>query len=239
MAKKLAIDIGNTFSKAGLFEGEELLEVKERLGKVDLLCFVRDIRPDFVIICNVGGGKLNFFEEIADDFQITYLDYTTHLPIQNDYASPKTLGMDRIAAAVGAYSLYQSQSNLIIDLGTCVTYDFITKQGVYKGGRISPGMRSRFRSMHEFTGTLPMIENAEAELNVGNDTRSCMISGVVNGLRAEIETCITDFKSEFGDFNVILCGGDAKFFESRIKRSIFVNQHLVLHGLNRILETND
>ena len=163
----------------------------------------------------------------------------TPIPIGNDYSTSATLGMDRLAAAVGAWSMGVGKDLLVIDAGTAITYDFVSASGVYKGGNIAPGIWLRFRSLHEHTGALPMVEARGVVPMLGNDTETAIRSGVLNGIRHEMEGYIDELGSLFPSLLVFLTGGDVDFFDIKIKRRIFAVPDLVLRGLARIVEFNE
>jgi type III pantothenate kinase len=166
------------------------------------------------------------------------LTHTLPLPIINSYATPETLGVDRLASVCGARTLFPTEASLVIDSGTCITYDFIDADGVYKGGAIAPGLSMRLRAMHEFTARLPLVEVNENAILIGNSTVSCIQSGALNGMIAEIEGTISRYQVHYPQLRVILCGGDTHFFENNLKGTIFAVQNLVLRGLNSILLHN-
>lgn len=160
------------------------------------------------------------------------------LPFKSEYATPETLGADRIAAVAGASKLFPGENVLAIDLGTCITYDFITMQNIYKGGAISPGINMRFKAMKHFTARLPKLPVPDNLPDItGDSTRSCMESGVLNGVSFEIEGMVAAYK-KFGEIKIILTGGDAFIFEKKFKEYIFAAPDLVLIGLNVILQHN-
>jgi type III pantothenate kinase len=166
------------------------------------------------------------------------LNRNLSLPIQNHYQTPDTLGMDRLAGACGAHALFPTQNCLVIDAGTCVTFDFVDGSGVYYGGGISPGLHMRFKAMHTFTAKLPLISPKAGVPLIGASTEASMQSGVVNGMIAEMEGIIARYAGKYAELRVILCGGDAGFFENQLKASIFASPELVLIGLNSILIHN-
>jgi type III pantothenate kinase len=160
------------------------------------------------------------------------------VPLVKDYDTPETLGADRVAAAVGATVLFPDEELVVIDMGTCITYDYVDRREHFQGGLISPGMRMRFQAMHTFTLRLPLIEAIEVPSLIGKSTRHAMQSGVMNGLIAEINGIVDAYRSQSPNCRVVLCGGDVPFFESLLKPPIFVVSELVLIGLNRILQYN-
>jgi type III pantothenate kinase len=161
---------------------------------------------------------------------------TTPLPIRNLYASPQTLGNDRLAAAVGASVRFPGCNVLAVDAGTAITYELVSARGEYLGGNISPGVALRFKALHEFTARLPLCEIAESYSSPGSNTREAITAGVLNGVIYEVEANIDQFALKYSNLQVVLTGGGADFLAKRVKRTIFVDYDLVLIGLNRILE---
>ncbi|NNK40613.1 MAG: type III pantothenate kinase, partial [Winogradskyella sp.] len=160
------------------------------------------------------------------------------LPFINKYETPKTLGVDRIALVSASVLHFPDQNVLIIDAGTCVTYDFITNDNNYIGGAISPGLSMRYRALNTFTAKLPLLNVQQPKSVVGKTTESSIHSGVVNGIVLEIDGVIDQYKEQFGDLTVILTGGDGKFLSNQLKNSIFANSNFLLQGLNYILQFN-
>ncbi|OJJ17630.1 hypothetical protein BKI52_27605 [marine bacterium AO1-C] len=238
-ALNLCIDLGNTFGKAGFFRQNHLVEYHEQLSEKDLLDLIRVKQPQQVIISSVRKHLGELIDQIKQYTEVMVLDSELPVPFNNHYDTPKTLGTDRIAGVIGARVLYPNQSCLVIDAGTCITYDFIDNQDNYYGGSISLGLQMRFKALNHFTQQLPLITPAsETPDLIGNNTQNAILSGVINGVVAEINGIMNDYREKFGNFAPILCGGDAAFFESKIKESIFVASNLILIGLNRILIYN-
>ena len=165
-------------------------------------------------------------------------DHSSELPIKRGYATPETLGLDRIAAVVGAVMQCPDKAVLIVDAGTCVTYDLLTADGTFAGGNIAPGIRLRLRAMHEHTGKLPLIDDAGETPEIGFSTETAMRAGAVLGVAYEIEGYIARLNKVYPDLFVFLTGGDALKLAAKIKSRIFVDENLVLTGLNRILQEN-
>ena len=184
------------------------------------------------------AAKSGEFLKSLAEHQVLIFSAETPLPIQLAYATPHTLGADRIAAAVGANSVFPKQNVLCFDFGSCITTEFVDQQGVYKGGSIAPGMNLRFKAMHTFTDQLPLIAAQQfiAPVLTGNSTDSCMISGVVNGILFEIKGMIAAYELKYQNLKVVFTGGDATYFESLLNMKIFVDPNLVLRGLYEILE---
>ena len=149
------------------------------------------------------------------------------------------MGVDRLALVSAFAKAYPKQNGLIIDAGTCITYDFINAEGVYLGGAISPGLRLRYTSLHNLTANLPLLETKEVEQWIGDTTESAIHSGVYNGLIQEIDGVIAQYKDKYEPLVVILTGGDAHILSKRLKNSIFAHSNFLLEGLNYILKLTD
>ena len=167
-----------------------------------------------------------------------YFDNDVRLPITIKYKTPHTLGKDRIAAVVGAYYLQPNRNILIIDAGTCITYELLEASGSYLGGNISPGMTTRFKALNDYTKKLPLVNEREEVPCWGTCTEDAIRAGVVNGIVFEMDGYIDKAKELYSDVLVFLTGGHSFYFESRLKNFIFADINLVLTGLNRILEYN-
>jgi type III pantothenate kinase len=233
----LVIDSGNTSIKLGVFENGELKEIMSNPSVERLRETASGLSADNVIISSVSINP----DELSSCFRaknIIILNAETRLPFKNLYKTSQTLGTDRIAAVAGAKKLYPDNHCLVIDAGTCITFDFIDKENNYLGGSISPGITLRFKALNNFTARLPLVERKDKVELIGNGTEEAILSGVMNGTAAELGSMIDAYKERFPDLKVIICGGDASFFESKIKQSIFAVPELVLIGLNRILEYN-
>jgi type III pantothenate kinase len=168
-----------------------------------------------------------------------YVKYTheTPVPIKNNYESQETLGLDRLAIAIGANALFPGEDILVIDAGTAITFELII-QNCYEGGSISPGLSMRFKALHQFTGRLPLVNQVGHCQIPAKDTESAIRTGVVMGMKGEIESYQNQFAHKYPNIKTLLSGGDAIFFAGMLKSSIFVNMNLTLIGLNRILEYN-
>lgn len=231
------IDLGNTFGKMGLFQNGKLIDFRKGLRVKTVLKELKKVKPNHTIISSVTKDRSelnNIFSEIDN---LIILSPETPIPIKNGYKTPNTLGHDRLAAAVGAKSYYPDSSVLIIDMGTAIKYDFIDSKAVFKGGIIGPGLQMRFKALHTFTKKLPLIEADGIPKLIGDSTSTCIQSGVINGLAAEMNGIIARYKSK-EPVQIIITGGDAPFFESQINYPTFAAPNLVLEGLNRILEYN-
>jgi type III pantothenate kinase len=234
------LDIGNTYIKLYAKNQDFILLFKEKeweQKKIEKLIS----GLDKLIISNVRYTSEQMEKHISDAVSCPFilLSKKTPLPITLNYDTPQTLGKDRIATAVAAYKLFPNKNNVIFDIGSCMTIDFIDKKGVFHGGRISPGLEMRLKAMHHFTGKLPLVEKNSEIGSVEKSTTACMQSGAFWGLFFEIEGTIEDFKKRYSDINVILTGGDANMFDKRLKSSIFADSFFLLKGLENILIYND
>ena len=237
---KLIIDIGNTAIKIALFEGKQLKNtaIFDECTLQNILKLVNNHDISGTIISSVKDINANT-KKLIHHFDALFLDENTPLPIIIDYKTPKTLGKDRIAAIVRASVLFPEQDVLVFDAGTCLTIDFITKEKVYKGGRISPGITMRYKALHQFTNQLPLCSFSSERVLMGYDTESSIISGVQQGILAEVREIINVYKKENKETIIAVTGGDCFFFEKELKNSIFANPNLVLIGLNEILDYNE
>ena len=236
----MVIDIGNTLTKVGVFDATRL--VRKLTWKEWNLDQLKELLQKKAIQSVAVSSVAHLDQQIESFLQLHYfylnLDASTPLPIKNLYRTPKTLGKDRLAAVVGAFELYPGENSLVIDAGTCITYDLIDAKGRYYGGNISPGIDLRFRAMNAFTARLPLVERGARRKGVGHDTESAMQTGSQWGAVFEVEGFIRRYEERFGRINVILTGGAANYFAKKVKTQIFVNHNLVLLGLNKILNYN-
>lgn len=234
----LVVDIGNTSSKVGIFKQHNLVEERVFANQATLNEYVASVQAQAAMIASVSKTYDAILPSTKHIKQVLLLTHQLPLPITNLYATPETLGVDRLAGVCGAAQLFPDEPCLVIDSGTCITYDFINEKAQYLGGAIAPGLQMRLRAMHEFTARLPLVNfEANAPL-IGNSTKSCIQSGAFNGMQAEIEGTIERYRQHYPQMRVILCGGDTHFFENSLKGTIFAVQNLVLKGLNSILLHN-
>ncbi|MDO4160905.1 MAG: type III pantothenate kinase, partial [Prevotellaceae bacterium] len=238
----LIIDIGNTCAKLVCFDGDTVVE-EMRIDKGEgyrLNDFCSKYKFDKGIISSVSTVSDDFVDIVDNlDFPVIKMaSDKTPIPIKNSYATP-SLGTDRLAAAVGANYLQPGKDILIIDIGTCVTFDFVSADGVYRGGNISLGPTMRLKALHEFTSRLPLIERKGVVETIGTTTETAMRSGVVWGIKYEIEGYVSDFMKKYPYLFVYLTGGVHMDLHFPEKMPIFANDFIVPIGLNRILEYNN
>ena len=237
----LIIDIGNTRAKAFAFEGDRIADSMATGHRLTGLAdFARRTGCTRGIYSSVGHIPEEGYEEMGRlDFALVQLTGETPVPVNIKYHTTETLGADRIAAIVGARTLQPEGYLLVIDSGTCITYEFLDSENNYLGGNIAPGLGLRLRSMHEHTALLPLI-SAEGEVpEMGYDTETALRSGVVRGIKYEIEGYIRHFQQEYPQISVFLTGGDIKYLDMSPKSSIFVDDFIVPRGLNKILQYNE
>ncbi len=240
---KLIIDIGNTRTKFAVFSGDKTKEVfvTENLS-VKLLTRVVEKYPAIgsAILSSVKDYPPEIDAFLQARFYFLKLDNRTPLPVKILYKSPQTLGKDRMAIAAASRALFPGENVLAIDAGTTITYDFVNKKGEYPGGSISPGIQMRLKALHVFTGKLPLVETLISDINlVGNDTQSSILSGVLNGVVAEVDGIISAYRAHYPQLKVVLSGGDEKYFDKRLKNNIFALPIFVLKGLKEILDFNE
>ena len=237
----LVVDIGNTLLKLAVFDGGRLV-AQQCVGELREETFaglLGGARAARAVVASTRGEAPAIVEAVRrhTDYLLEFTP-ATPVPIGNAYLTPATLGRDRLAAAVGAATLYPRRNALIVDFGTAVTLDFVSADGVFRGGCISPGMAMRFRALHEYTAALPLCDATDSAELLGRTTDEAVRLGVMNSLAFEIEGYIARMQGEIEDLCVIFTGGDTNFFAKRIKNTIFANCNLVFWGLNRILEYN-
>ncbi len=236
----LVLDFGNTRIKAGLFDGQTLIENKvfdsenELLHYTDTLVVVKKC-----LIGSVTNAHLKTSEVLPTKFKTIVFTANTSIPLKNYYKSALTLGSDRIAASVGAFSLYPSHNVLTIDAGTCIKYNFVNSNNEYLGGAISPGIPMRLKSMHHYTSALPLVEMDKSyEKLIGQSTTESLLSGALLGAVAEVEATIQRYESQYNDLVVIVTGGDADYLCKQVKKRFFADPNILLRGLNTILNFN-
>ena len=239
---KLIIDIGNSVTKMVAFRGDEPVDETRMEGGAlsGLSAFVEKHAFSRGIIGTVRPLTACEEEELGK-LQIPMLRFSpdTPIPVTNRYRTPETLGSDRLAAVVGASSIKPKTDLLIIDAGTCITYEVIDARGNYWGGNIAPGMQMRLRALNEFTARLPLV-SAEGEVpGMGYNTETAIRSGVLRGMKYEIEGYIKSMRAKFPCLQVFLTGGDHINFDTNIKNLIFNDKYIVPRGLNKILDYNE
>jgi type III pantothenate kinase len=240
MNKTLCLDFGNSRLKAAVFLDEEINEIfliKED-AETHLEEIVQQHQPQFSILSSVIEHSAGIEKLLKEQTKFHKLTNTSKLAFTIPVGKPETVGADRLAIASAAVNMFPNQHNLVIALGSCVTYNFINKQHQLMGGAISPGMEMRFRAMHEYTAKLPVAKATWNVPLIGYDTITNLQSGVVFGMAGEIDKMIEMYNDRYSNFNVLLTGGDIPFFEPHLKKKIFADPHLIFKGLYAISKIN-
>jgi type III pantothenate kinase len=238
----LVIDVGNTRIKAAVFKQNTVVMTgfflcKDYENEIEnLLAKYQEIQN--ICVSSVGSLKQDNFQIFEKRAKITFITSQSKFPFQNLYQSPTTLGIDRMILATGAVLQFPNQNRLVIDAGTCITYDFIDENDRYLGGAISPGIQLRYQSLHQHTSRLPLLEREMPEGIIGNTTSQAIHSGVVNGLVNEIDGFINEYKSKNANIIIILTGGDSDFLAKRLKNAIFAHSNFLLESLNKTFQYN-
>jgi type III pantothenate kinase len=240
--QNLVIDIGNTRTKVAIFENNEMVVryTTDTVTAEDIESMKNEYPlVENAILSSVRNDTSNLLVLLKQHFRFAIeLDHNTCLPLENLYETPHTLGKDRIAAAVGANSLYPNQNLLIIDAGTAVTYDFVNNKNQYMGGFITPGLSMRFKALHHFTDRLPLLNTTQPESYMGTNTTQSIIGGIQYGLEGELNRIIQLFTDKANNLFIILTGGDTNYFDKLLKKHNFVALEITLLGLNTILASN-
>ncbi len=235
---QLALDAGNSSIKFGLFDDSNLIDS----GRI---AYGEDLES-YISANHLKSISKIIYSSVVDNLDIKNLpkvktiriNHHSTFPFPNNYKTPSTLGIDRLVACVGAHKI--GQNTLVIDAGSCITFDYVSEELGYQGGAISPGLNMRFQSMNNFTDQLPLVSEFENYPNMlGDTTIDCLKSGVINGVKAEISSFISHFKSKNENLIVFLTGGDSSFLGAELKNGIFADQNLVLKGLNNLIELNE
>jgi len=232
----LAVDIGNTRIKSAVFEGDVILESavftqKEFRKNIENI-LLKHSEITHLVVASVGNMDQKEFMYFENRVKIHLITQQDLFPFRNLYRTPLTLGIDRMVLTSGAVMQFPKQNRLVIDAGTCVTYDFVDASENYHGGAIAPGLRLRYESLHHFTAKLPLLTFENPEYLIGKTTSESIHSGVVNGFVYEIDGFIEEYKKLYPEIVIILTGGDAEFLAKRLKNTIFADSNFLLESLN-------
>jgi len=242
MSLNLCIDWGNTNIKAAIFDNNRLQKqflFSEENALEQVSNIMDTYKPVKAVLCAVVSHTEALAKLVRSKIPgLLVVDGRTSVPINNAYLSQDTLGPDRLVLVYAAYDENPTKNNLVISVGTCVTYNLVQNNKTFRGGAISPGLQMRAKALHTFTDMLPEVAVDEYAILLGYDTETCMQSGIFNGMLAEIDGMIAAYESKYSDFNAILTGGDAPYFASKLKSKIFADPGLLLRGLNLILNYN-
>ena len=236
----MVIDIGNSFSKVGLFDKNILIEYKEfKLFSVDdIKSFFSSKTITNSIISNVSSYDKKVFEFLNTNSNLVLFDAEIKLPFKNKYGSVETIGNDRIALVSQASRLYPDKNVLVIDSGSCITYDFLNDKNEYLGGGISPGLNMKLKALNNQTARLPLVKKTQIKYLIGKSTETSILSGVINGTLGEINYIIEEYKKRYKKIVIILTGGDLNFLFNHIKNGILADPKFLLSGLNILIELN-
>jgi type III pantothenate kinase len=238
----LAIDVGNTQIKTAVFEQNTLVQ-KEITSYSDWKNGVKNSLKNFpkidtIAVASVGRLQKEDFLDLSESVKLHFVSKESKFPFQNLYSTPNTLGIDRMILAAGAVLQFPNKNRLVIDAGTCITYDFIDSNDNYLGGAISPGIRLRYEALHNYTAKLPLLSIENPKNLIGNSTNQSIHSGVINGVTMEIEGFINSNLDKNDNFIIILTGGDSDFLAERLKNTIFANPNFLLESLNQTFQYN-
>ncbi len=238
----LAIDVGNTRIKSAVFEQDNMMEQfifsnEDFLEKIEII-FKKYSKVAIIVVASVGNLEKEDFSAFENRAKIVFITRELSFPFNNHYDTPNTLGIDRMVLASGAAIQFPKKNRLIIDAGTCITYDFVDENDNYLGGAISPGIRLRYESLHNYTAKLPLLKREIPKKTIGKSTEQSIHSGVINSVVFEIDGHIDSFISKNDNFIIIFTGGDADFLANKLKNTIFANSNFLLESLNQIYQYN-
>lgn len=236
----LAIDIGNTRTKIAIFEKDTLkdvlfIELKNIEKILENIFKKKSIKPK-TILSSVGKLQNETLLWLQQNTEVIEITHESNFPFKNLYATPTTLGIDRMVLAAGAVLQFPKSNRLIIDAGTCITYEFVTEKDEYLGGAISPGLLLRYKALNHYTAKLPLLAPEDIDYLIGDQTDRSIHSGVINGITQEIEGIIAQYKLLYPDLKIILTGGDTLFLVKRLKNVIFANSNFLLESLNNLYQ---
>lgn len=238
----LIVDLGNTLAKFFLYKNGQCVKEHE-VNKENF----RDTAESLILSHKVIKGLIysdvsnqagDFFENFSDQFSVIAVSSNMQLPFINSYQSPESLGSDRIVLVAAACKSHPNTNVLIIDMGTCITYDFLDANNIYQGGAISPGFEMRYKSLNQFTGNLPLLDTDEGQSPSGKNTEQAIHAGIYFGIIDEINARINYYKLKYDSLTVILTGGDANKLPKTLKNSIFAHPNFMAEGMFHLLKLN-
>jgi type III pantothenate kinase len=237
----LCLDFGNTRLKYAVFAGNAMAEVAvlENDGPELIRTLVERYHPSKSILSSVINHAPEIEEILAQQTRFHKLSHLTRMPFTVPVGKPETMGADRLALAAAAVQFHPGKNNLVVGLGTAITYNFINQYAQFLGGGISPGMELRFKSLNDYTAKLPLVKKDWNFPLVGYDTRTNILSGVILGMAKEIDGMIDAYEARYGNFNVVLTGGDSAYFAGHLKNRIFADPEFLYKGLYALSETNN
>jgi type III pantothenate kinase len=241
MIKTLCLDFGNTRLKAAIFEDEIFMEeyVLPDDDGVTIENFITLHQPQKSILSSVINHNPEIEQVLVKHTSFHKLSHLTQINFTTPVGKPETIGADRLALMAAAVHYFPNRNNLVIGLGSCITYNFINQYHEFLGGSISPGMEMRFKAMNEHTALLPLVEKDWNFPIIGYDTKTNLQSGVIAGITYEISGYIDFYAKSYNNFNVVLTGGDAGYFARQLKNRIFADLNFLFKGLYALSETNN
>ena len=239
--KTICFDFGNTRLKAAVFEDENFSEeiVLPNDETITIKKLLADHNPQKTILSSVIEHNTEIEDLLAAKTAFHKLSHLTKANFTTPVGRPETIGADRLALSAAAVHFYPKQNNLVVALGSCITYNFINQYHQFIGGSISPGMEMRFKAMQVFTAKLPLVQKEWNFPLIGYDTKTNMLSGVIGGITYEIDGFINEYAQKYGNFNVVLTGGDTSYFAGQLKNKIFADPYFLFKGLYALSETNN
>ena len=241
MTKTICFDFGNTRLKAAIFNNDELKEIiymqDDLPGTIETI--LKTFQPDRSILSSVINHNNESITLLSKKTQFHQLGHLSRLPFTTPVGKPETIGADRLALAAAAVQYFPGKNNLVIGLGSCITYNFINQSHEFIGGSISPGLEMRLKSVHQFTAKLPLVKATWNVPLIGYDTNTNISSGIVIGMAKEIDGIVEAYSEKFSNFNVLLTGGDIVHLGSHLKKKIFADPELIFKGLYAICKANN
>ena len=240
MSFTLCLDFGNTRRKAAVFQdGNIIRHINLENDLADIQWLLQEYKPATSILSSVVNHLDEIEALLKTNTRFHLLSHQSKLPFTTPVNKPDTIGTDRLALAAAAVHLHPKKNNLVIGLGTCITYNFINNKHEFIGGAISPGMEMRFKSLNTFTAKLPLIAKDWSFPLVGYNTKTNILSGVILGMTKEVDGMIDLYAEKYGNLNVLLTGGDSAYFAYHLKNKIFADLNLIFKGLYAISELNN
>lgn len=241
MTKTICLDFGNTRLKAAIFENEnfseEIVLPNDETATIEKL--LADHKPQKTILSSVIEHNADIENVLSASSTFHKLSHLTKANFTTPVGKPETIGADRLALSAAAVHFYHGKNNLVVALGSCITYNFINQYNEFIGGSISPGMEMRFKAMQVFTAKLPLVQKDWNFPLTGYDTKTNMQSGVIAGITYEIDGFIGEYARKYRNFNVVLTGGDTSYFAGQLKNKIFADPYFLFKGLYALSETNN
>ena len=241
MTKTICFDFGNTRLKAAIFENEnfseEIVLPNDETATIEKL--LADQNPQKTILSSVIEHNPEIENVLSAKTAFHKLSHLTKANFTTPVGKPETIGADRLALSAAAVHFYPGKNNLVVALGSCITYNFINQNSEFIGGSISPGMEMRFKAMQVFTAKLPLVQKEWNFPLIGYDTKTNMQSGVIAGITYEIDGFISEYARKYSNFNAVLTGGDTRYFAGQLKNRIFADPYFLFKGLYALSETNN